>query len=310
MHEQYQTVGIFKRFLAYFLDILIVAIPCIILSLFTSEFLSNLVFLFGLTAYNVYFLNKQSATLSKKLLHIKVISKEGHKLSLKRIIVRETIGKILSGILDLGYLWAIADKRRQTWHDKLTGSLVVEVDYYGNPLLQTRPTPTVLKRWSLFFMTTFILMGIPVFVLAYLFLAQPIQIKGQAMAPNYNDGDNYLVKKFGLSYMNFERGDVVVFEQTPEYKFIKRIIGLPGEAIKIEAGKVYINGSVLDEPYLSAGIRTSPGVFLPESQEQTLGKDEYFILGDNRDRSSDSRSWGPIKREDVTGKVWFKYWDK
>lgn len=218
----------------------------------------------------------------------------------------------MSGILDLGYIWAIADKRRQGWHDKLAGSIVLKVDAFGNPIPRTQPIPSAIKRWSLFMLAALLFMAIPVLILAYLFLGWPVQVKGQAMAPNYQDGEYYVVKKFGFGYLDFKRGDVVVFEEGSRNVniYIKRIVGLPGEAIKIENGQVFIDGQLLHESYISTGMRTSGGQFLHEGQEYTLGKDECFVLGDNRDRSSDSRSWGPIKWEKIEGKVWFKYWGK
>ncbi|MBI2611284.1 signal peptidase I [Candidatus Gottesmanbacteria bacterium] len=148
-------------------------------------------------------------------------------------------------------------------------------------------------------------------VVTYLFFIKPIQIKGIAMNPSYKDGQ-YYVAKVVYSSDTINRYDVVVF-QAPDNKdidYFKRVIGLPGEKVMIQGGQVYINGKKLDDSkYLPPNITTMGGTFLPEDNEVTIPSGHYFVLGDNRPNSADSRFIGFIPRESITGKITFCYWN-
>lgn len=128
-----------------------------------------------------------------------------------------------------------------------------------------------------------VIRGVPLFI-----------IRGTAMAPTYNDGDVLLINKFAKQ---LSRGDVVGFRnpRAPSQFFMKRIIGLPEEKVEIRAGRVFINGAELGESYYRGETEESVSI--------TLTSDQYFILGDNRPFSSDSRSFGPITRSSTTAKV-------
>ncbi|MCX6704275.1 MAG: signal peptidase I, partial [Candidatus Woesebacteria bacterium] len=106
------------------------------------------------------------------------------------------------------------------------------------------------------------------------------------------------------------RGDVVVFmppvSNTDE--FIKRVIGLPGEKVMVRDGRVYINDRMLPESYIKDGVVTSGGPFLADGTEFTVPPNQYFVMGDNRPNSSDSRYWGPITKKVMTGRAWISYW--
>src|SRR3989344_5584373 len=130
-----------------------------------------------------------------------------------------------------------------------------------------------------------------------LYIVSPFAVAGEAMSPTYNDGDYLLINKFDK---NFVRGDVVIFrtEKQPNSFLIKRIIGLPSEKVDIQGGKVLINGQVLNESYYN-------GETLPDSSV-TLDQDQYFVLGDNRSKSFDSRSFGPITKSSIEGKIFYK----
>ena len=130
-----------------------------------------------------------------------------------------------------------------------------------------------------------------------LYLFSPFAVYGEAMSPTYNSGDYLLIDKFDKS---FERGDVVMFRypKDPSKFFIKRIIGLPLEKVDIQSGKVLINGQVLSESYHNG--ETSP------DSSTILNQDQYFVLGDNRNMSSDSRIWGPITKSSIQGKIFYK----
>jgi len=134
------------------------------------------------------------------------------------------------------------------------------------------------------------------------FVVRPVRIEGQAMRPTLKPNDRALMlKRFG----ELQRGDIVVFlypqDQTKSY--IKRIVGLPGETIEIKDGKVYINGNQIEEPYLSPDYASQDTMPAPVA----IPPDNYFVLGDNRNNSSDSRYWGPVPRKLIYGKFWYRY---
>ena len=138
---------------------------------------------------------------------------------------------------------------------------------------------------------------------------QSYTVMMSSMEPSFYQGYCVMVNKVCYRSSSPERGDIIVFNPPPPhgespYPFIKRVIGLPGDVIEIKDGIVSINGSTLHEPYVAQE---------PPQNNQDIGPivlsdDEYFVLGDNRNYSSDSRSWGPIKRDDIIGKAWFIYW--
>lgn len=155
-----------------------------------------------------------------------------------------------------------------------------------------------------------VVFAISIFLFVYLLILQPHKIKGASMEPNFHDGEYLLTDKVSYRLGEPNRGDVVVFKAPPTYKdeFIKRIIGLPGEEIKVEGGKIYVDGRQLDEQYLPENINILPGRYSEEGKSTTVPADSYYVLGDNRDHSLDSRNIGPIERQYITGRAWFVYW--
>ena len=141
------------------------------------------------------------------------------------------------------------------------------------------------------------------------FVGQRTQVKGSSMEPTLSDNDNLIVDKISYRFSDPKRFDIIVFpfQYEEDTYYIKRIIGLPGETVLIDGtGTIYIDGEALQESYgrevmVSAGQAAEP---------ITLGEDEYFVLGDNRNNSSDSRdpSVGNIHRSDIIGKAWVRIW--
>ena len=125
------------------------------------------------------------------------------------------------------------------------------------------------------------------------------------METSFHDGQYLLVNKLSYHFGSLERGDVIIFHYPPNpgQLYIKRIVGLPQERVEIRDGEVYINGKLLEEPIC---IHST----YPEGNNtpMTVPPDEYFVLGDNRNHSSDSRSWGTVPRENIVGEVWLCYW--
>lgn len=138
------------------------------------------------------------------------------------------------------------------------------------------------------------------------FLFQPFFVRGASMEPNFQNLDYLIIDEISYRLREPERGEVVVFKypQDPSSRFIKRIIGLPGENIKIEEGKVFIKEEgefkLLEEPYLPDSTTTTGDM------QVFLEKDEYFVLGDNRTFSSDSRRWGSLSRDKIVGRVFLR----
>ncbi len=155
-----------------------------------------------------------------------------------------------------------------------------------------------------------VVFAIAIFLFIYLLVLQPHKIKGSSMEPNFPDGEFLLTDKLSYRFGEPERGDVVVFEAPGANgdEFIKRIIGLPNEQISIQEDGVYINGEKLNEDYLSPDLQIPSGMFLKENMTYTIPEGNYVVLGDNRPASSDSRAWGPIKLDKITGKAWVVYW--
>jgi signal peptidase I len=132
---------------------------------------------------------------------------------------------------------------------------------------------------------------------------QNFRIEGYSMEPNLHHGQFLIINKLVYYLHPPERGDVVVFHspQNPRKDFIKRVVGLPGEPVEIREGQVFVNGVRLEETYITQDSERSWG---PE----VVGAFEYFVLGDNRTNSSDSRSWGMLDGDAIIGKAWISYW--
>jgi signal peptidase I len=143
------------------------------------------------------------------------------------------------------------------------------------------------------------------------FIIQPFFVKGSSMEPNFEDGDYLVVDELSYEVGSPQRGQVIIFRypNNPSEFFIKRVIGLPGETVEIQNNQIRIyndqkpEGFVLDESaYLSSKVTTTGEIF------QKLGADEYYVLGDNRSASSDSRAWGVLNRRFIIGKAWVRAW--
>lgn len=170
----------------------------------------------------------------------------------------------------------------------------------------------ILKRIGAFFLDILevIVFAVAIFLFLYLTAFQPHKVKGNSMQPNYPDGEYLLTEKITYRFNEPQRGEVVVFEapSSPGEEYIKRIIGLPGDIVSVNGGKIYINQKILEEAYIAANVYTNGGYFLRDGSEATVPSGNYFVLGDNRTNSSDSRAWGFVPKRKIVGKAWFIYW--
>jgi signal peptidase I len=155
-----------------------------------------------------------------------------------------------------------------------------------------------------------IVVAMAIFVVLYYFLVQPHQVTGSSMLPNFEDKDYILTDKIHYRFSQPQRGDVIVFKSpnNPSKDFIKRIIALPRERVEINQGYIYVNGEVLYESYLPADFRTTGRDLFPDGEEVVVPRGEFFVLGDNRSHSSDSRKFGTITKETIIGRAWLRYW--
>lgn len=138
-----------------------------------------------------------------------------------------------------------------------------------------------------------------------IFLYQPVKVEGTSMAPLLSDQERIFINKFVYRFEPIERGDVVVFWYPLDRSksFIKRVVGLPGETVELRAGRLYVNTKELREPYVPAnyldGSSYGPAM---------VPADSFFVMGDHRDSSNDSRVFGPVERKHIYGKAVFAYW--
>lgn len=161
-----------------------------------------------------------------------------------------------------------------------------------------------------------IVLALSVFVLIYLFVAQPNEVKGSSMVPNFLDKEFLLTEKISYQFKGDpQRGDVVIFKApTSEAcsaegcEYIKRVIGMPGDSVMVKDGQVYLNGELLDQSFLPDGLKTEAGSYCQEGVAIVVPEGQYLCFGDNRPNSRDGREFGPIDRDLIIGKAFLKYW--
>jgi signal peptidase I len=164
-----------------------------------------------------------------------------------------------------------------------------------------------------------LLIAAAIFLVIYAFLFRPFNVDGQSMYPNFHNGEYVITNLIGFEdfkiyhaeFGTLKLGDVVVFVAPPDptKDYIKRVIGVPGDKIMLKNGDVYLNGKLLDESsFLSPDVKTYPGAFLTDGQTVTVPANSYFVLGDNRPESSDSRTWGFVPKDNIIGKSMLVYW--
>jgi len=173
------------------------------------------------------------------------------------------------------------------------------------PAPDTPPAPPQSLESGLGLWVRDLLISAAVSILIILFLYQPVRVEGTSMLPRLEDHDRLFINKFVYHITSIERGDVVVFHypRDPEKSYIKRVIALPGDSLRIDHGQVFVNGKAIPENYVPEMYRDT------RSYANTLIPDDcYFVMGDHRSISSDSREFGVVERDLIYGKAVFVYW--
>jgi signal peptidase I len=157
-----------------------------------------------------------------------------------------------------------------------------------------------LRSWSRDILVAF---AIAIFIV--IFVVQPVKVEGTSMQPHLVDQERIFVNRFIYRFTDIRRGDIVVFwyPKDRSKSFIKRIMGVPGDAVEIQRGTVYVNGAPQSEAYLNPEYRDDRSF-----QKVVVPSGQYFVLGDHRNSSNDSRNWGFVARELIYGKAMFGYW--
>jgi signal peptidase I len=170
-------------------------------------------------------------------------------------------------------------------------------------LKDTKTTPETRSSWGSFLLETLqtIILAVVLYFLIDTVIAR-VRVENFSMLPTLQPGQFILVNKFAYRFGESKRGDIIVFHypQDPREDYIKRVIGLPGDIIKVENGKVFVNGHSIEELYIA-----NPPTY---SGEWDVPEGAYFVLGDNRNQSSDSHSWGFVPAANIVGKALVIYW--
>jgi signal peptidase I len=170
----------------------------------------------------------------------------------------------------------------------------------AKPQAEVETSKIVMRSWLRDMVVSVLVSAFIIF-----FLYQPVRVEGTSMLPRLEDQDRLFINKFAYRVGEIHRGDVVVFLYPHDHSksYIKRVIALPGDKLRIEQGRVYVNGLLIPEPYV-------PERFTDDRSEAqiVLPQNEYYVMGDHRSISSDSRDFGPVGRDLIYGKAAFVYW--
>src|SRR5580698_2662879 len=190
----------------------------------------------------------------------------------------------------------------ETFPDSGSTAVTSPTSPAGNP----QPTPPVTPiRTGIGVWLRDLVISVAVSAFIIIFLYQPVKVEGTSMMPSLEDQERIFVNKFVYRLEPIERGDIVVFRypRDPSKSYIKRVIGMAGDRIRIDGGQVYVNDQALDEDYVPSAYTDGRSY-----EERVVPPNSYFVLGDHRSMSNDSRDFGPVDQSFIYGKAVFGYW--
>src|SRR5262245_43356642 len=178
-----------------------------------------------------------------------------------------------------------------------------EVDPVSTPETVTKAPPSISSEMRWWVRDIFFAVGTAIIIVVFLY--QPVKVEGTSMLPELRDQERIFVNKFLYRFEYIERKDIVVFWYTrdPTKSYIKRVIGMHGDKVEISTGQVYVNGDLLEDTYIIPEFkdkRSYPSVYVEPGH--------YYVLGDHRNQSNDSRMWGLVPEKYIYGKAVFRYW--
>ena len=175
------------------------------------------------------------------------------------------------------------------------------------PMPEEAPPASAVRTsiWSALSWVRDLAFSVLIAVILIVFIYQPVKVEGTSMMPSLEDQERIFVNKFVYRLEPISRGDIVVFRypRDPSKSYIKRVIGMAGDRIRIDGGQVYVNGQPLDEPYVPAEYADARSY-----GEMIVKPNSYFVLGDHRSMSNDSRDFGSVDQGFIYGKAVFGYW--
>ncbi len=173
----------------------------------------------------------------------------------------------------------------------------------ASPVTAQPPQPSVAR--AAFSWLRDLALSVVIMIIVILFLYQPVKVEGTSMMPSLVNQERIFINKFVYRFSDIERGDTVVFQfpQDTSKSYIKRVVGMPGDTVEVVNGTVFVNGKQLDEPYVPDEMRDAKSYAAVKVEP-----DHYYVLGDHRNSSNDSRNWGTVRRGYIYGKAVFVYW--
>ena len=310
MNQAYKYASFWERLAAFIIDAAILVGPFFALylllklaNIYILLSLFNLSVLILFSIYNTFYIAKSGATIGKKLLRLKVVDLNYGNVSLKQTLIRETVGKLISFLLlGIGSIFILVDKNKQALYDKLARTYVVKTNADGSLLLSGDNNPKTINKviFCLLLVGTVFFVAV---ILAYSLVGLPLKIVGKTMDPNYRDGQIVFIKQ----PLPLKRSDVVLYNVVINGKqgqFLQRLIAREGETVMLKDSKIYIDGNLLKQDrIIPKRVKTLPGKFIEEGVQYTIPAGYYFALGDNREKSIDSREMGFVPVNAIVGKV-------
>ncbi len=271
-------------------------------------------------AYNAVMLLLWGATVGKMLLHIKVVHRKHHYLSMWTVFLREAIGKTLStACINMGYLWCLLNENRRTWHDHIAHTFVIKVDDHFHPVPQAKSIPIGISHKLLFIGVMVVHMALVVVLVVSLGIDTFItrwQVDDTSMQPALKQHATVVFDDTHYMFNDPQRGDVVLYTRydyiegsanTIKTQGIRRVFALPGDTFKRRDGQLYINDQELQSKYPTTMFEPSIDSRLPREGETIMLPDGHYMLAADNPSEESTSAVDIVALDDIVGKYWFCY---